>query len=87
MKDNRENSSYSDSVEKKNERDIEHTEESFIRNWFKELKMDVKKALVIIIALIFFAGYREARKEVVSVALDPIFEKLDTSDEFFAEVT
>ena len=39
--------------------DEEHsTEESFIRNWFKELKMDLKKVLVIIIVLIFCAGYR-----------------------------
>ena len=49
MKDNRENSSYSDSVEKKNERDIEHTEESFIRNWFKELKMDVKRLSLLLL--------------------------------------
>lgn len=93
MKDFWENRSYSDSAENEaegieNEKDSENIaeEESFIRNWFKELKMDLKKVLVIIIALIFFAGYRVVRREIVPVALDLIFEKLDTTDEFFAEV-
>ena len=82
MKDFWENRSYSDSAENeaegiKNEKDSENIaeEESFIRNWFKELKMDLKKVLVIIIALIFFAGYRVARREIAPVALDLIFEK------------
>ena len=93
MKDYWENSSYSDSAEKateeiKNERDFESAaeEENFIRNWFNELKIDAKKAIVFIVALVFIVGYREVRKEIVSVALDPVFEKLDTTDEFFAEV-
>lgn len=93
MKDFWENRSYLDSAENeaeemKNEKDSENTaeEESFIRNWFKELKMDLKKVLVIIIALIIMAGFREARREIVSVAVDLIFEKQDTTDEFFAEV-
>lgn len=93
MKDYWENKAYTDNAEdraeNKNEKDNENTveEESFIRNWFKELKMDVKKAIVFIVALVFIVGYREARKEIISdVFLDPVFEKLDTSDEFFAEV-
>jgi len=94
MKNNWEDSSYSDSTQKsteeiKNERDNGNTEEeeSFVRNWFKELKIDAKKAIVFIVALVFIVGYREARKEIISdVFLDPVFEKIDTTDEFFAEV-
>ena len=92
MKNNWEDNSYSDSTEntteeRKTERNIENAEEeSFIRNWFHELKVDVKKVFVIIIALVFIIGYREARKEIVSdVFLDPVFDKLDTTDEFLSE--
>ena len=56
------------------------------QKWFKKFKTDVKNTAILVFAVILIIGGKAAKRDVISDAIDPMLDRFDTSDEFFAEV-